>query len=203
MRTGMLCFAAALAVGTSLMSGQRATPPKAAASATATGTFMARSGKPMAGAQIMLATFAGDQDFEFARIRIIPGAQAVADAQGRFELKGFAPGDYLWVYQPTANAAIVRADADIKALSAVEKSIVPLLKNYEIGKDKPFPDRAWGRQFTLLKGHTLFSRGEFMKIWNATARKNPSGPYIEIRRGSPWIENLSDKAKLTLDAWSY
>ena len=181
MRTGILCFAT-LAVGACLLSGQRPAPPKSAAAATATGTFVGHAGKPMAGAQIMLATVAGDQDFEYARIRIIPGVQAVTDAQGRFELKGFQPGNYLWVYQPSASAAVMRADADIKALSAVEKSIVPLLKNYEIGKDKPFPDRTWGRQFTLLKGHTLYSQGEFMKIWNATARRNPGGPYIEVRR---------------------
>ena len=202
MRTGILCFAT-LAVGACLLSGQRPAPPKSAAAATATGTFVGHAGKPMAGAQIMLATVAGDQDFEYARIRIIPGVQAVTDAQGRFELKGFQPGNYLWVYQPSASAAVMRADADIKALSAVEKSIVPLLKNYEIGKDKPFPDRTRGRQFTLLKGHTLYSQGEFMKIWNATARRNPGGPYIEVRRGSIWIENLGDKSQLKLDAWSY
>ena len=201
MRTDLLCLAAVLAAVASPSAGQPA-PPKPGASTTATGTFMARSGKPMAGAQIMLADIIGDESFQYSRIRITP-IKATTDAQGRFELKGFRPGNYIWVYQPTAVAGVMRADADIKALSAVEKSIVPLLRGYELGKDKPMPERSWGRLFTLLKGHTFLSQGEFMKIWNATARRNPSGPYLEIRKGSIWIERLDDKTQLKLDAWSY
>ncbi len=203
MRTGLLCLTAALAVTVPLSSEQRPTPPKPGTSATATGTFMARSGKPMAGAEIMLAKVAADEEFQHARISLVPDVRAVTDAQGRFELKGFQPGIYLWVYRPTAAGGVIRADADIRGLSAVTKSVVPLMRGYEIGRDKPLDERVWGKVFTLLKGHTFYSQGEFMRIWNATARRNPNGPYIEIRKGAIWMEKLGEKGQLKLDAWSY
>ena len=41
-----------------------------------------------------------------------------------------------------------------------------------------------------------------MKIWNATARLGSQGPYIEIRRGVIWQEQLKDKSQIKLVAWS-
>jgi hypothetical protein len=42
-----------------------------------------------------------------------------------------------------------------------------------------------------------------MKIWNATIRRNPAGPYMEIRRGALWQERLNDKSEIKFEAWSY
>ncbi len=100
-------------------------------------------------------------------------------------------------------------EINIKAFVAVTKSIAPLLKGFELGKSEPFPDRVWasrterGPVFTLLKGHTFYSEGEFMKIWNASVRCNPRGPYMELRKGSIWLERLSDKSELKFEAWSF
>ncbi len=114
----------------------------------------------------------------------------MADEQGRFQLKGFTPGSYAIVYQPAGASPVIPIDTYIKPLLAVDKSIAPLLRNMELGKLEPFADRAWGRDLTLLKGHTFWSEGEFMKIWNATVRRGQQGPYMEVRRGALRVDRL-------------
>jgi hypothetical protein len=208
MRTDLLRLAVLLAVAASLCAGQqpKAQPkaqPKPAASATATGVFVGRSGKPMVGARIMLAEIVADAEELQARLKLVPNGDAVADSQGRFELKGFRPGIYALVYQPAGASALLPAETGIKALFAVDESPMPLLHNVEIGKGASSPDRVWGRQFTLLKGHTFFSKGRFMNIWNASIRRNPGGPHMEMHRGTIWVENLADKSQLKFEAWSY
>lgn len=199
---------ALLAVAASLCAGQQPKPqpkpqPKRDASTTATGIFVGRSGKPMAGARIMIAEISGDQEVLYARLKLLPNTQAVTDSQGRFELKGFTPGRYALVYQPAGASTVLSVETSIKPLLAVTQSPMPLLRGVEIGSGESRPERLWGRQFTLLKGHTFLAEGESMKIWNASIRRNPGGPHVEVRKGLIWMENLADKVQLKFVAWSY
>jgi len=185
------------------------TLPVETMAATAGGVFVGRSGKPMAKARVVLGAVAGDQQLTYATVKL--GAKppsAVTDAEGRFQFADFAPGRYTIVYQPAGSAApALPPEMDIRRLSAVIPSFMPLLKGVEVGSRDPYPDRSWARgEFTLLKGHTLYttSIGEpTMKIWNATVRKGTAGPYVEIRRGMIWMEQLQDKNQLKFEAWSY
>jgi hypothetical protein len=192
-----------LAFAVSACAGQPA-KSQAKAGATASGVFMGRSGKPMAKATLILGEVTGDQDVSYAKIKVLGRlSSAAADDQGRFQFKGIPPGMYAILYYPGAAPALLPVEINIKAFVAVTKSIAPLLVRFELGKTEPFAERVWGREFTLLKGHTFFSEGEYMKIWNATIRRNPGGPYMEIRRGSIWIEQLSDKSQIKFEAWSF
>jgi len=42
-----------------------------------------------------------------------------------------------------------------------------------------------------------------MKIWNATVRRGPQGPHMEIRRGVIWLFRLGDNSQINVEAWSY
>jgi hypothetical protein len=42
-----------------------------------------------------------------------------------------------------------------------------------------------------------------MKIWNATVRRGPQGPFLELRRGRLWLQNFEDKSEIKFDAWSF
>jgi len=182
---------------------QAAKAPPVKADAVADGVFVGRSGKPMAGAKLYLGEVTAAEDYPYAVIRLperLPSA--VTDAQGRFQFKNFPPGRYTIVYQPTGSG-VLPAQINIRALSATDQSIAPGLRGVELGQALPLEDRAWTKMFTLLKGHTLMTQGDSMKIWNATARRNPGGPFIEIRRGIIWLQQLGDKSKIQLDAWSY
>ena len=67
-------------------------------------------------------------------------------------------------------------------------------------------ERTWWSQwaqFTLMKGHTLYSIGQQMRLWNATARRGPQGPFFEVRRGLVWMQELADKTEIKFTAWSY
>jgi hypothetical protein len=177
--------------------------PPVKAEAVADGVFVGRSGKPMANAKLFLGEVTGDEDYACAVVKLperLPSA--VADAQGRFQFKNFPPGRYTIVYQPTGSG-VLPAQIDVRALSATDQNIAPGLRGIELGKADPFGDRAWTKMFALLKGHTLMTQGDSMKIWNATARRNPGGACLEIRRGVLWMQQLADKSKIQLDAWSY
>lgn len=180
---------------------QKPSTPKA--NATATGTFVGRSGKPMAKARLFLAEVTGDQDVKYALLKLSQVPAAVADDQGRFEFKGFAPGTYAIVYQPAGGSTILPVEISIKPLLAVTRSIAPMLIRFELGKSDPFPERSWGATFALLKGHTFFSEGQYMKIWNATLRRKPAGPHVEVRKGLLWLEPLKDGSRIQFEAWSY
>jgi hypothetical protein len=74
----------------------------------------------------------------------------------------------------------------------------------EVGKSfEPLAERAWGQTFSLLKGHTFWSMGANMKIWNATVRWHKQGPYLEMRKGVVWLETIDEKSQIKLEAWSY
>jgi hypothetical protein len=177
------------------------TLPKVATSVT--GVLMGRSGKPMANAHLFMGTVAGDQEEEEARIILSGLPFAQTDAQGRFKLAGFAPDRYTIVYYPPGGPSFAPAEFTIKSLSAVAPSILPLMKDVEIGTTGPLPQRSWGNAFTLMKGHLFWAQGSHMKIWNATVRRGATGPYLEMRKGRVWQANFTDKAEVKMDAWSF
>ena len=82
-------------------------------------------------------------------------------------------------------------------------SIAPLLKDTELGKTRPLSERKWGRHFVLLEGHTLFSKGPKMTVWNTTVKVNPRGPYVEMRDGRIWKTDFEDNSEIELEAWGY
>ncbi len=173
--------------------------------AGATGVFMGRSGKPMAKARLILAEVVGDDEVTFAKVRLLAKAAPVlADEKGQFRFGAVAPGNYTLVYQPAGVTGPLPAEINIKSLVAVAKSILPLMRNVEVGASgQPFPDRQWGQGFTLLKGHTFYSEGPYMKIWNATVRRGATGPNLEVRRGILWQERLDENSRIQFTAWSY
>ncbi len=170
----------------------------------ATGVFTGRSGKPIAKARLYLAEISGDEVFFQATVKLVPKVStAVTDEEGGFQFKGFIPGTYTIAYQPPGVTGVVPVAIATKTLSATDDSIMPLLRDFEIGTDRPFSERAWGRRFTLLKGHTLYSMGPKMKIWNASVRYGQRGPYLEIRRGLIWTDKFEDNSEIRFEAWSY
>ncbi len=177
-------------------------PPKG--SATVTGVFMGRSGKPMVKARLFLGELVGDHEVLYARLKLpttLPSA--TTDDQGRFQFQGLPPGEYTIVYLPAGAPPVVPAEINIRAFLAVTQSIAPLLRNFELGKSEPYAERPWGREFTLMKGHTFMSEGPTMKIWNATVRRGQTGPYMEIRRGLIWHQKMHDGSQIRFEAWSF
>jgi hypothetical protein len=169
----------------------------------ASGVFVGRSGTPMAGARLMLCDVVEDQDSFRGKARLLSNVPiATADKTGRFEFRGFAPGRYTIIYLPAGVEAAVPSTITISPLEAFDKSIAPLLRNFELGTSTAYPPRPWG-PFTLLKGHTLYSTGPQMRVWNATARYGQQGPFLEMRRGVIWLQELADKSEFKFDAWSY
>jgi hypothetical protein len=178
--------------------------PQPKPGASASGVFVGRSGRPMAKARLFMGEVVGDEEVIYAKIKLTASLPAApTDDQGRFQLVGFPPGRYTIVYQPVGEAGVLPAEINIKPLLAVTRSTLPLMRNVEIGNTgQPLAERLWGRTFTLLKGHTFYSQGADMKIWNATARLAKQA-YMEIRRGVIWQESFADKSQIKLEAWSY
>jgi hypothetical protein len=194
----------ALLAAAFVLAGQTANPqPKAGAPAS--GVFVGRSGKPMANTRMILAEVAGDQDVIYAKIKLAVNPPiAVTDDKGQFQFTGFTPGMYAVLYSPAPASKVLPAEINIKALAAVAKSPFPLLRDTQIGDSgTPYPDRVWGRTFTLLKGHTFFAEGANMKIWNATARWGPQGPFMEVRKGVIVQQQFPDQRPIKLVAWGY
>lgn len=191
-------------VVTVVSSGQPAkSQPKAGAPAS--GVFTGRSGKPMANMRLILADVTGDQDLTYAKIKLAASPPtAVTDDKGQFQFSGVAPGMYAVLFAPVSGSKTLPAEISIKAFAAVTQSPMPLLRDVEIGASgPPNPDRTWGKTFTLLKGHTFYAEGANMKIWNATARWGPHGPYMEIRRGVIFQQQFPNPGPIKLVAWSY
>ncbi len=171
----------------------------------ATGVFAGRSGKPMGGARLVLGEVLGDEEVTYSKVKLVAGVStAVADSEGRFRFQGFAPGTYTIVYQPAHGRRLFPTQIDIRPFLAMTQSLTPLLSGFELGKDEAYPARSWaGGRFTLLKGHTFYSEGPRMKIWNATARQGKWGPYMEIRRGVLWTSRFDDNSEIKFEAWSF
>ncbi|MGA2773677.1 MAG: hypothetical protein ABSG26_22985 [Bryobacteraceae bacterium] len=198
MRSKWLHTLVLLTVAGCLLGQQPKSQPKPVT--TANGVFLGKSGKPMAGARLILCQAFEDQ----AKIKLLPNVPtATADQSGRFSLRGFDKGRWTIIYLPAGINAAIPNEINISALEAVDKSLVPLLVNYEVGRDKPYEPRPWGPQFTLLKGHTFWSTGPQMKVWNATVRRGPQGPFLELRRGAVWLQNFDDKSEIKFEAWSF
>jgi len=157
----------------------------------------------MAGARLILCDVVEDRDSFRGKARLLENVPvATADKTGRFEFRGFASGRYTVLYLPAGVSVAVPNEIVVSSLESVDKSIAPLLRNYELGTNKPYEARPWG-QFTLLKGHTLWSTGPQMKVWNATVRRGQQGPFLEVRRGILWMQELADKAEIKFSAWSF
>ena len=158
----------------------------------------------MAGARLILCEVLEDRDSFYGRLKLLPNVPtATADKTGRFQFQGFAPGTHTIIYSPAGADVMMPTEISIKSLEAVTRSIAPLLRNTELGKNDPYAPRPWGPQLTLLKGHTFWSDGANMKIWNATLRRGQQGPYLEVRRGLIWLLRLEDKSEIKFDAWSF
>ena len=169
------------------------------------GTFTGRSGKPMAGAHLSLGEVIGDKDFSYARVRIVSRVrEVITDAKGQFEFKGVPAGTYTIVYQPGGMPGIlIPVEFGIRSFNVGTQTIAPGLRNVELGKNDPLPDKKWGQEYTLIKGHTFWSDGSTMKVWNATARKGAQGPFIEIRKGIIWQDRFDGKSEIKFSAWSF
>jgi hypothetical protein len=173
-------------------------------STIATGVFLGRSGKPMADARLILCDVREDRDSFRGKLRLMSNVPtATADKTGRFEFRGFAPGRYTIIYLPAGVNTAIPNEITISPIEAIDKSIAPLLRDFELGTSTQYPPRQWGPQFTLLKGHTLYSMGAQMKVWNATVRYGQQGPYMEVRRNIIWLQDLADKSQIKFDAWSF
>ena len=170
--------------------------------ASASGVFTGRSGKPMAGAKLFLGKVEDTEEMLMAKIRLSGLPVTQTDAQGKFKFTGFEPGRYTIVYSPAGGVPYTPAEISIKALQAVDRSILPQMKNVEIGTSLPLDERKWA-SFTLLKGHTFWSQGEQMKLWNATLKKLPAGPYLEMRKGFVWQVEFKDNGQVTWVAWGF
>ena len=174
--------------------------------ATLTGQLVGRvSAKPLAGAWVCLGRVTQDQEGKDAKIELTEFS-AVSDGSGRFTLPNVPAGEYTFVYRPAPGGPLkgVR-EINVRDLSRLMRSFMPMLRDTEVGAREPFPDRPWSA-FTLLKGHTLFCialGGAYMKIWNATVRSGRQGPYLEMRRNQIWKQKMQSNTQLNLQAWSY
>ncbi len=177
--------------------------PQAGKPAAAGGVFLGKSGTPMAGARLILCSMREDPDSLYGVAKLLDEVPiATTDAAGRFEFSGLAPGRYTIAYLPAGVKTAVPNEITVSPLNAVDKSITPLLRNTELGTGSPYQARPWG-QFTLMKGHTFWSMGPEMRIWNATARFGRQGPYFEIRRGNLWMQQMAPGTETKFDAWSF
>jgi len=170
----------------------------------AAGVFTGRSGKPMAGAKMYLGEPVKDDQLAFATVKLVDAvATAVADREGRFQFKGFKPGEYTIVYQPAGTSGLMPQEIPVKALTGEVDSLAPGLNEIELGKNKSFDPRPWGRGYTLLEGHTLWAQGQKMAIRNATAQRRRGGACVEVRRSYLWTQELEDNSEIKFEAWSF
>ncbi|MCW5976836.1 MAG: hypothetical protein KIT09_02100 [Bryobacteraceae bacterium] len=204
MKASYLGLLPLLAIGLQAAAQGQQPKPKAQAGAAASGVFTGRSGKPMVKARLYLGQVVGDQTEKYARLRLPPSIPtATTDEQGRFQFKSFPPGEYTIVYQPAGRTVLAPTEMGIKSLMTEGRSIAPLLRGQEFGTTSPLAEQAWGDQYTLMKGHTFYLRGAGMQIWNATVRRGPQGPYLEMRKGVIWLQKIENGSEIKFSAWSY
>ena len=166
------------------------------------GVLTGHTGKPLPNARVFLGKIEDDEEMLMAKVHLGGLPMGQTDVQGKFKLTGFAPGSYTILYFPSGGPSFAPAEISIKALQAVDQSILPQMKNVEIGTTMPLDERKWG-PFMLMKGHTFWSQGENMKLWNATVRRGPTGPYLEVRKGAIWRTDVADNGQIEIDAWSF
>jgi len=195
-------FAALLTIGAPAARAGEVPKTSAKLATSVTGVLTGHSGKPIANARVFLGKVEDDQESLMAKIRLSGLPVAQTDAHGKFKFTGFVPGNYTIVYYPAGGLSYAPNEISIKALQAVDRSILPQMKNVEIGTTMPLDERKWA-SFMLLKGHTFWGQGEHMKIWNATLRKSPSGPYLEVRKGIIWQTEVKDNGQIDMVAWSF
>jgi hypothetical protein len=171
-------------------------------STSVSGRLTGRSGKPLAHARVFLGKVEDDREVLMANVRLSGLPFSLTDEQGTFKLSGFVPGNYTIVYYPAGGPSFAPTEIGIKALLAVDRSILPLMNGVEIGTTVPLDERKWA-SFTLLKGHTFWGQGPNMKIWNATLRRGTTGPYLEVRKGLIWETDVKDNGQIKMDAWSF
>lgn len=179
--------------------------PQTPGAVLVTGICVGRSGKPLVKARLVLGEIVSDDVYRYSKVRLVPNVPtAMTNAEGRFEFKGFkANNEYTIVYQPAGTAGLLPNELLIRTLTATTASITPLLRGFELGTDKVFPERPWGTLYTLLPGHTLYSEGPQMRIWNATVRHKQSGAHLEVRRGAPWTQRFEPGGEIRFEAWSF
>jgi len=104
------------------------------------------------------------------------------------------------VYQLAGTTTIPPAEINIKALSAVTRSILPFMVNVEIGTSgEPFAQRLWGRTFTLLKGtHLLFAGREHEDLERHRAAQHADAMYNRRLFGRSRRWNVSEGARTTI-----
>ncbi|MCP5117807.1 MAG: hypothetical protein GY953_43870, partial [bacterium] len=94
----------------------------------ATGTFMGRSGKPMAGAKLVLGTISGDTQYPDDLITLAENVDtATVDKEGKFQFKDFEPGKFTILYLPRGGGSLFPRELRVKVLGGTMDSIAPLL----------------------------------------------------------------------------
>jgi len=169
----------------------------------ASGVLLGRSGTPLADAQLVFGRVISEM-LKPSSVDLGPAAfRATTDAEGRFRVEGFRPGEFGVVYLPADAIAVIPLEVSVAALGAAAKSFAPLLRDVEMGRDGNYDERPWSNEYTLMAGHTLFNRGELVNVWNATARMGKQGPFVEVRNGELVTVNLEDNCELNIEAWSF
>jgi hypothetical protein len=173
---------------------------------TVSGTVKGRSGKPLAKAWVCLGQLEQSviegKDVKLALTQLT----AVTDDDGRFQIEEVPASTYTLVYQPSpATGARGGREISVANLAAGQRSTMPDLREREVGTFKPFKQRPWSRQYTLMKGHTLFNTasGKRWKIWNASVRRGRRGPFLEIRKNKIWRQDFQKDSNVTFEAWSF
>ncbi len=177
-----------------------------ARAANITGQFIGRvSGQPLAKAWVSLGRLTQGAEGKDEKIQLSEFS-AVTDDSGRLMLANVPPGEYTFVYRPEPGGPTKGLrEINVTKLSSLIRSFMPMMRDVEVGKDGSFAQRPWA-EFTLLKGHTLYCitfGGAYMKIWNATVRSGRLGPYLEMRKGQIWRQNVRGDTSWKLEAWSY
>ena len=184
------------------------TPPEPATVGpkTVSGTVKGRSGKALAKAWVCLGelerSIVEGKDVKLKLTQLT----AVTDDDGRFQIENVPAGTYTLAYRPApATGAKGGVEISVANLAAGQRSQMPDLRDREVGTFKPFKQRQWSRQFTLLKGHTLYNTrtGKYWKIWNASVRRGRRGPYLEMRKNEIQRWNFQQDSDITLEAWGF
>ena len=191
--------------------GEAQPPPTPPAPATAgpqtvSGTVKGRSGKPLAKAWVCLGELE-QSVVEGKDVKLkLTQLTGVTDDDGRFQIENVPAGTYTLAYRPApATGAKGGVEMSVANLAAGQRSEMPELRDREVGTFRAFKQRRWGRQFTLMKGHTLYNTvsGKRWKIWHASVRQGSRGPFLEMRKNKIQRWNFPQDSNITLEAWSF